>query len=376
MGNVSMGALYADGDTLYAGTLNAVYKSTNQGSSWSSSSAGLPLGTNFQSIVRSGAFLVAGGDSPGIWRSSNNGASWSRTLSGVDSAENVYFLLADADTVYAAIGYPPAVGISTDNGATWIKNTSGLPTGQTMTGVAKLGGNLFATHNIFGLHQSTDGGTTWTNLLTTIGGQDKNAIITAGTNLCVGTTLGIYTSTDGGTNWTQTLTSGIITGLSSHGADLFAVGVLPYTSTDGGLTWTPVDDNGLPGTIWNTMQFTTNYAFVNFLGVGTYRRPLSQITEVAGSGRGFPPGEFRLGQNYPNPFNPATSISYVLPERGRVRLAVFNTLGEEVAVLVNDVQEAGHRTVAFNAGGLPSGVYSYRLTVGVDSRAGKMLLLK
>lgn len=88
------------------------------------------------------------------------------------------------------------------------------------------------------------------------------------------------------------------------------------------------------------------------------------------------PEEFGLTQNYPNPFNPSTSISYSLPERSGVRLSVLNTLGEEIAVLVNQVKLAGSYVEKFNAGGLPSGVYFYRLQAGDFVATKKMLLLK
>ncbi len=73
------------------------------------------------------------------------------------------------------------------------------------------------------------------------------------------------------------------------------------------------------------------------------------------------PSAYQLYQNYPNPFNPSTKIKYSLPEEGFVKLAVYNMLGEEVAVLVNAQQKAGRYEVNFNATGLSSGVYVYRI---------------
>ncbi len=88
------------------------------------------------------------------------------------------------------------------------------------------------------------------------------------------------------------------------------------------------------------------------------------------------PVEFALLQNYPNPFNPNTTIRYALPEEGLATLAIYNLLGEKVAVLVNEKQQAGAHNVEFNAGGLASGVYVYRLEMNGMSRQKKFILLK
>ncbi len=88
------------------------------------------------------------------------------------------------------------------------------------------------------------------------------------------------------------------------------------------------------------------------------------------------PGQFVLAQNYPNPFNPATTIRYGLPERSTVRLAIFSQLGQLVEVLVNQVQEAGYHEVRFDAAGLPSGLYFYRIQTGNFSSTKKLLLIR
>jgi hypothetical protein len=86
--------------------------------------------------------------------------------------------------------------------------------------------------------------------------------------------------------------------------------------------------------------------------------------------------DFTLSQNYPNPFNPATMIRYGIPYRSRVRLAVFNTLGQQVAVLQDGEQDAGRHEVKFDGSVLASGVYFYRLQAGSFTQAKKLLLLR
>lgn len=88
------------------------------------------------------------------------------------------------------------------------------------------------------------------------------------------------------------------------------------------------------------------------------------------------PDAFELEQNYPNPFNPSTTIRYGLPRRSHVTLTVFNTLGQQVATLVEGEMEAGYHEVKFDASRLPSGVYLYRLQAGNHIEVKRGLLMK
>ena len=108
----------------------------------------------------------------------------------------------------------------------------------------------------------------------------------------------------------------------------------------------------------------------------TVNKPVT-ATAVASS---LAPQKFALFQNYPNPFNPSTRIQYSLKKAAQVSLKVYNVLGLEVAMLVNDRQEAGNYTVPFNTneGGfnLSSGVYFYRLETGSFVSTKKLILMK
>jgi len=88
------------------------------------------------------------------------------------------------------------------------------------------------------------------------------------------------------------------------------------------------------------------------------------------------PTSFELYQNYPNPFNPTTNIKYALPKESRVRINVFNILGQEVATLVNSVMPAGYHSVDFKANNIPSGMYIYKIETESFSQVKKMLLMK
>jgi hypothetical protein len=86
--------------------------------------------------------------------------------------------------------------------------------------------------------------------------------------------------------------------------------------------------------------------------------------------------EFSLGQNYPNPFNPGTMIKFDIPKSALVKLTIYDVLGKEVAVLVNENLTAGSYSAELNASNLPSGVYFYKLSAGDYTATKKMVLIK
>jgi hypothetical protein len=88
------------------------------------------------------------------------------------------------------------------------------------------------------------------------------------------------------------------------------------------------------------------------------------------------PENFEISQNYPNPFNPTTKIEFKVPQQSNVNIKVYNTIGEVVAVLLNDQLETGNHTVSFDASNLPSGIYIYRIETEDFSQSMKMTLLK
>ncbi len=88
------------------------------------------------------------------------------------------------------------------------------------------------------------------------------------------------------------------------------------------------------------------------------------------------PESFELQQNFPNPFNPSTSIQYAIPEQMHVRLDIYNILGQRVATLLNEEKPAGRHEVFFDASGMASGIYIYRLQGATFTVVRQMLLVK
>ncbi|MCZ6775420.1 MAG: T9SS type A sorting domain-containing protein [Ignavibacteria bacterium] len=116
-----------------------------------------------------------------------------------------------------------------------------------------------------------------------------------------------------------------------------------------------------------------------YLGVGTeynsngglYVRSLTTQVGVAK-----PEGRFSLAQSYPNPFNSTTTIRYTIPSREHVSLKVYDVLGREIAILVNQEKQAGERTTVFDASSVSSGVYVCRIQAGEFVQTNKMMLLQ
>jgi hypothetical protein len=129
---------------------------------------------------------------------------------------------------------------------------------------------------------------------------------------------------------------------------------------------------------WGTLGDGLLMILVDVGSDGTVDDTLKLQNEVTGTGSqgSLIPKEYRLEQNYPNPFNPMTVIRYELPAACDVRLAVYDVLGREVAVLVDEKKAPGVYTVEWNAAHLASGVYIYRLTAGSYTRSMKMILMK
>jgi len=85
---------------------------------------------------------------------------------------------------------------------------------------------------------------------------------------------------------------------------------------------------------------------------------------------------YKLYDNYPNPFNPSTTLRYSLPEASLTSIKIYDAVGKEVAVVVNEMKTAGTYQIEFNAVGLSSGIYYYSIQAGTFSETKKMILMK
>lgn len=120
--------------------------------------------------------------------------------------------------------------------------------------------------------------------------------------------------------------------------------------------------------LWKAQRDDEWATISNWLNNGD---PAVGVREVVGT-----PSEYTLSQNYPNPFNPTTQINYSIPEAVNVSLKVYNTLGQEVALIHEGFQQAGNYAATFNGAGLSSGVYIYRLEAGDIAITKEFVLIK
>jgi hypothetical protein len=179
----------------------------------------------------------------------------------------------------------------------------------------------------------------------------------------------------------------------TDGISLFAIGNIYEKSPDEIL---PIDADGTPILKFNiqgvnSIRVSTSASRIVYLGIGFEQisnevtrdtimarsmRWLAQNTTGVAEESNSIPDSYSLDQNYPNPFNPSTKITYSVSQESPVTIKVFDLIGQEVAVLVDEVKEQGYYSVTFDALGLTSGVYIYQMRAGNFTSSKKMSILK
>lgn len=163
---------------------------------------------------------------------------------------------------------------------------------------------------------------------------------------------------------------------------IFATSYQLEVATDSAFTAIVVDDS-VAGTsrgvtLLNEIKYYWRVRARNAGGLGNPSPIWNFTTEAALSvaGRQGIPSDFQLMQNYPNPFNPSTVIEFALPREVNVTMEVFSLIGERVALLVDEKKTAGYHYITFDAKGLASGLYIYRLRAGDFIQTRKLVLLR
>ncbi|TAK65382.1 MAG: T9SS type A sorting domain-containing protein [Bacteroidetes bacterium] len=369
--------VYINGSTMYAGSETAgFFKSENNGDSWVTLDNGLDLRDNgYFNFIMSGSYLLGGGGLYGMFRSTDNGDTW---VAG-NLNKPAYGFIKDGSDIYT--GTLGNVAKSTDDGATWTYLNPPIASYIVVLSVWKYDSTILIGSSA-SMKRSTDNGATWTGTTTgfpTYGGLGYSAFAQIDSTLFAAHAAGVYRSTDHGANWVSSstgLTGVFPTTLHSNGDFLFVgttTGV--YRSSDKGGTWTAINTGLNPKTHINILTSNDQYLFAGTNPNGVWRIPIHQVTAVREVSDAIP-AHFVLEQNYPNPFNPATTFRFMIHDAGFTSLTVYNLLGEEVAALVNEHLHAGTYTTTWDASGMPSGMYYYRLTSGSISEVKRMMLIR
>jgi M6 family metalloprotease-like protein len=384
--NAVNGLSFADGKWGWIAGLSVLFRSTDAGTSWTNLST-RPLTTIYGVSSPDTLHCWAIGSSA-IYKTANGGTTWETAFVTVPSGGRLYAIQMLSATTGWVAGSGGVLYRTTNGGTNWTLIPSG--TGRLLRGLFFRdpahgwalgdGGTMIST---------ADSGASW-SVWTFSDTLAFNAITFSDslTGYAVGRYGRVYRTINGGALWSlQAIpTRSHLNAVAFQGHDRGWIAGDEGTvlrTTDGGSTWR--------GTVSGTMQSLKGIAVIDRQtqwiagSAGTVLRSLSgPATSVPGSSDELP-SDFVLAQNFPNPFNPGTTIGYTIPEGPSVRpssghrpvnLTVYDILGREVVVLVNERQVSGEHTVRFNATGLASGVYVYRLAVGGVAMARTMLLLK
>ena len=337
---------------LYAGTENGIYYSNDNGTTWQGP---VMSGKDVRALVIDGFDnIYAGTWGAGVYKSTD-GTTWTEKISGLDALA-VHALAVDANSVLYAGTYGGGVYKSVDFADTWEQSTLGYDYVWSL-GITS-NGTLFAGTYGGGVYSSEDGGASWY----LIGGTSAYVYaitVDAADNVFVSTwSNGVYMLTANGPTNNGNLKGGRYEGTES-------LAWMKLGLDESGISSLLVDPQG--SDLYAGAEDGTVYK-LELASVTSVEEDVEETNEV--------PTEFKLNQNYPNPFNPSTKISFAIKEAGMYRLSVYNLLGEEVAVLVDGELNAGYYDVNFNAAGLSSGIYIYRLHGADVNFTKKMIMLK
>jgi photosystem II stability/assembly factor-like uncharacterized protein len=340
-----------------------------------------------------------------IMKTTDGGASWAVQDSSYQGSyfDGVFFIDALHGWVVGGsiIDTSGRICRSTDGGNSWIQaGTPNIAEPNDVFFLDTLRG--FAVGQMGAIVKTTDGGVTWREVYRawysyTTGASTTEPLrrvffATPDSGWAIGGISGIETkvrTTDGGVTWQ---TANLVFGSSLHGLCFTDskngwtvggsnAGLVIERTTDGGVTWAKQKQPFAPSALSYFESITMTSLNEGWVvgDKGTILKTINggadPATEVEG-GTLVLPTRFDLSQNYPNPFNPSTAISYQLTTTSFVTLRVFDVLGREVATLINDSRPPGTYIVQFDASGLPSGIYVYRLQAGNFISAKKMVLMK
>jgi len=332
------------------GNNGTIVRSTNRGVNWSVIPTGSTANLNAVRFGFGGNHFAVG-DNGTILKSSNLGQNWSAISSTTTRNLNAVSSHANSIEFVVAAGDKGTILRSTNFGLNWI-NVSLTDTSVNIYSInpASVGISQITSFYICGsqgrIYKSTNFGSTWilknsgtTNTLRSIYFSSEDSGAVTGDN---GT---VRMTTNGGETWFADPYFNNVPG------NITSISQMPRSTK----TFTALSNN-------NTLLVASEDSVTVIIGIQTIS------TEI--------PKSFSLSQNYPNPFNPTTHFGFRIADFGLVRLSVYDALGKEVTILVNQQLQPGTYEFSWDASGYSSGVYFYKLITDEFSETRKMVLIK
>jgi photosystem II stability/assembly factor-like uncharacterized protein len=342
-------------------TYGAISSSLDGGVNWDGPAQGPPDNRNSSSYCFNMPYVVCPSN-PNIlyaggiymYKSTNGGADWSGALVSFGAGKALSIAVSSTSTDTAYVGVLPvgtsvaAVYRTVNGGVNWTDVSNGSIPNRYPTRINVNPYNSKEVYVSFGgfgtahILKSTNAGNSWQNITGNLPDIPTHSVCIdpVYNNIYVGNDLGVYVTTNGGTNWYEYRTG------------------MPYAI---------VNDITIVN-LSRKLRIATH-------GNGIWERKLISSPVVIQNQITKTPTEYKLYQNYPNPFNPVTNIRYAIPKSGFISLKVYDILGKEVGLYINEFQQAGEYNIYFDGSRLASGMYIYRLSSGGKTLAVKKMIL-
>jgi photosystem II stability/assembly factor-like uncharacterized protein len=380
-----------------AGNTGLIMHTSDGGVNWDVQTAP-PNNTYYSIFFTDNQNGWAGGYAGKLIRTTDGGANWIDGTAGTNRYRyDLYFLNADSgwvvggdNGVFPTFTPHREIYFTSNGGGTWTSQYAASDESPLMAVHFADSFNGFAVGESGAVMRTTDGGNNW-NLDTTITtyhlrdvffvNQDKGWII--GHYLGIPHVPAIFSTDDGGNNW-NTQTFGVDESLSSiYFADEMngwavggtASGCIILHTNDGGVNWT-YQNSPTNNALFKVNFVNNNNGWAVGLNGTILKYGDSTFTSISNEDIDQISNRFILSQNYPNPFNPSTTIAFSLPNAAEVTIDVFSMLGEKIVTLLSKPMSAGLHEVEFNANGLPSGTYLYKIQARNYQEVKKIILLR
>jgi hypothetical protein len=391
--------LTTNDSTLFVGGDNMLLmRSTDGGSTWTNvMGQGIEVDTVLSLAEGCGYIFTGANGVESVYRSTDNGETWSTANNGLPPYAAINELITAGSTLYAATDR--GIYSSDDSSGHWKIDTAGLSLNQLYpgqnggtVGIALAGSKLYTIKKSWGsVYTSPTDNISWTQIAADIL-HEGYAITAIDTNVFIATQQGIYLYDINRSTWlsrnnglpiddTIYLVSCILTKIDNllfaylESSSLYSYGKGIYVTSNLGLMWTHVNDSIFSNTSISAMVANRKYLFAGTQS-GGWRISIADVVTSVHNDRTLMPTGYSLYQNYPNPFNPSTTISFCVPSKSFVTLKVYDIIGREVVTLVDQEISAGFYAQQWNAINVSSGVYFYRLQAGSFTETKKLVLLK